>query len=153
MQAREYPPAVIARFWTKVHAPKLTACWEWTASRRNGYGQFGVSADAIVPAHRFAYEYLVGPIPEGLVIDHLCRNPACVNPRHLEPVSSGENVLRGESPQACNARKTHCKHGHEFTPENTYVDRGSRRHCKVCRARRTREFNARLGSELGSECP
>lgn len=85
-------------------------------------------------AHRVMYEILVGPIPEGLVIDHLCRNRRCVNPEHLEPVSMHENIMRGNGTFAVNARKTHCIHGHEFTPENTYFKNGKHpgRQCRKC---------------------
>ncbi|TDD77726.1 HNH endonuclease [Actinomadura rubrisoli] len=84
-----------------------------------------------VVVHRFVYESLVGPIPEGLVLDHLCRVRACCNPAHLEPVTDRVNILRGASITAANARKTHCDHGHEFTSQNTYRHRG-RRLCRAC---------------------
>ncbi len=88
----------------------------------------------LVNAHRFAYELLVGLIPVGLQIDHLCRNPSCCNPTHMEPVLPTENLRRGFSPSALNARKTHCKHGHEFTEENTYIRPSTSgwRVCKEC---------------------
>jgi len=118
-----------SRFWAKVqYSP---GCWEWTAHRdRGGYGKFGM--DAVVSyAHRVAYGLLIGPIPEGLVLDHLCRNPPCVNPDHLEPVTIGENVRRGRA-RVRNAVKTNCPQGHEYTEENTYLyDR--RRYCRACR--------------------
>jgi hypothetical protein len=93
-------------------------------------------------AHRIMYQWLVGPIPDGLVIDHLCRNRWCVTPAHMEPVTTRENVLRGEGHAAVNAAKTHCIHGHEFTPENTYRWKGSRRTCRECSRIRVR--NRRL---------
>jgi len=93
-------------------------------------------------AHRAVYEALVGPIPKGLSLDHLCRNRACVNPEHLEPVSLVENVMRGVSPHAVNARKTHCAHGHAFTAENTYMVRGERV-CRACGRERSRTYIAR----------
>ena len=105
-------------------------CWLWTGYRnRMGYGQFGRNE----PAHRVAYELLVGPIPDGLVLDHLCRNPPCVNPDHLEPVTNVENLQRGVGPSAQNARKARCKNGHEFTSENTYIrPDGGGRQCRRC---------------------
>lgn len=119
------------RFWAKVQRGGPTECWLWTASRSDGYGHFHVSR-ARMPAHRYAYELLVGPIPEGLILDHLCRVRHCVNPAHLEPVTSAENTLRGYGMPARNARKTHCKYGHEFTPENTRRTRLGRE-CRTCR--------------------
>ena len=126
------------RFWAKVSVDDTTGCWLWQGARnkRSGYGSV---ADPVKGssgyAHRFAYRELVGPIPEGLVIDHLCRVRHCVNPDHMEPVTSGENVLRGISPAAMQKRQTHCIHGHEFTPENTYEWRGHRA-CRTCAAER-----------------
>ena len=120
------------RFWQKVERRGPDDCWLWRGSLTNGgYGHFSV-ANKPVMAHRWAYEQEIGPIPDSLTLDHLCRTRACVNARHLEPVTGKENILRGFSPSAQNARKTHCKRGHEFTPQNTYVGRGSERKCRVC---------------------
>ncbi len=118
------------RFWSKVE--KTESCWIWTGYKdKLGYGRFGKDRP-----YRFAYTLLVGPIPPGLSLDHLCRNPSCVNPAHLEPVTHRTNVLRGINPMAQEARQMHCKRGHEFTPENTRLYRGHR-YCRACDRERT----------------
>ena len=111
-------------------------CWEWTGGRnREGYGYTTVGRRQW-KAHRVVWEALIGPIPEGMTIDHLCRNKACVNPDHLETVSSVDNVLRGYSPQAKHARKTRCSKGHAF------VQYGSQRVCRTCANERHRRYRA-----------
>ena len=133
------PPLV--RFWAKVnkgavseYAPHLGACWLWVGGKRNGYGRFGVTHGVGVYSHRFAYELLIGPIPAGLTIDHLCRVLTCVNPSHLEPVTNRENVLRGVSFAALHARKTHCPQGHPYSGDNLYIAPGGRkRECRECK--------------------
>jgi len=122
-------------------------CVEWPGSLRQGYGhyqrgRFRSPTYVSKMAHRHVYEECIGLIPEGLHLDHLCRNTKCVNPNHLEAVSPRENMLRGVSPAARNAVKTHCSRGHEFNEENTY-HHGKGRHCKECRRRLNREYNAR----------
>jgi HNH endonuclease len=119
---------------TRVNIDPRTICWEWQRARQgDGYGHISV-AKRLVRAHRLSYEIFRGPIPDGLTLDHLCRNRACVNPHHLEPVTCRENILRGESPFALRARKTHCPLGHEYTPANTYVSKRGGRDCRLCRA-------------------
>lgn len=171
-----------AKFWSHVDRGGDGNCWLWTGTlKSNGYASFyagGGRGASKVYAHRYAYELLVGPIPTGSEIDHLCRTRHCVNPEHLEPVTHAENMRRGEGFAGRNVRKetcpnghpldgvlpnghrfcstcrprrgkgqlikTHCKHGHEFTPENTYLDpAGKGRACQPCRLRRTRESNER----------
>jgi HNH endonuclease len=106
-----------------------TSCWEWTGTvDSGGYAQISVNSTTRL-AHRLSYELFKGPIPQGLDLDHLCRNLRCINPDHLEPVTAKENVHR--SP-IHNASKTHCPKGHEYTPDNIYWD--SRHHGRKCRA-------------------
>lgn len=111
-------------------------CWIYAGYKApSGYGQVYIeSRKGPAMAHRLVYEALVGEIPEGLHLDHLCRNRACVNPDHLEPVTRKVNILRGESPFALNSRRTHCVKGHELTSDNIYhrKDRNTRE-CKACR--------------------
>lgn len=123
-------PRDLLRFWAKVSV--TDDCWLWIgAISSTGYGNFWLSG-RYISAHRASYEYAVGPIPDGLHIDHLCRVRQCVNPSHLEPVTQRENTLRGETLPAANARKTHCLRDHPFTPENTYVSSAGRS-CLTCR--------------------
>lgn len=135
----------MARFFAKVD--KTEGCWLWTGGvSSHGYSHFWLDGRTVT-GHWFAYDRLVGPVPAGLQLDHLCRVKRCVNPAHLEAVTAQVNTHRGvHAPEVAAARiarkgnytKTHCKWGHEFTPENTYIHptRGTR-HCRVCAARRS----------------
>jgi hypothetical protein len=119
-------------------------CWQWQGNLSDrGYGLLTADRRAW-RAHRFAYEVFVGPIPEGLTIDHLCRNRACVNPAHLEPVTHRTNVLRSASSiTGANIRKTHCPQGHPYDDENTYVVPSTRgRMCIICIRARSRRSAA-----------
>jgi hypothetical protein len=121
------------RFMEKTHMDPETGCLEWTAHRnRKGYGKFQAQRTVSVSAHRYIYEMLVGPIPKGLQIDHLCRNRACVNISHMEVVTLRENVRRGTSGQF-QRNKTQCPQGHPYEGENLYVDARGARHCRTCR--------------------
>ena len=115
------------RFWSKVDKDGPGGCWVWMAGRSaQGYGRFWIDGDTRA-AYRVAYEVLVGPVPDGLQLDHLCRNRACVNPGHLEPVTVVTNVMRGVS----------------FAAENTYIDRRGRRLCRECQRARQRAWQIR----------
>lgn len=125
--------ATSERFFAKVKSTEPHQCWLWTAATRNGYGWFRSDTGKNTGAHRWSYEYHVGPIPEGLVIDHLCRVRHCVNPAHLEPVTPLENTRRGFSPSQLHRVKTHCYQGHPFSPSNTFISSEGWRVCLTCR--------------------
>lgn len=128
-------------------------CWIWVgaitqanAKSSGGYGLYSFKGKLEL-AHRFAYKLLVGEIPKGLTLDHLCRVRNCVNPEHLEPVTIRENTLRGDTIPARNAKKTHCKYGHPFSLENTLLLSRGERVCKTCdRARQIKYLASKLGS-------
>ena len=118
-------------------------CWFWEGalSTDKRYGRLHATGVGEQLAHRVSYRVFVGPIPEGMTLDHLCGQSRCVNPAHLEPVSLRENIMRGSGICAQHARQTHCKRGHEFTPENTYRYADGRRGCRTCqRANRRRHY-------------
>lgn len=135
MRAEHFADQIPDRFLTKI-VMREDGCWSWIGnSDRHGYGLFKYDRRQRL-VHRVAYELFVDAIPEGLEIDHLCRNRLCVNPSHLEPVPHLENMLRSPHFQGSgsgNPRKTACCKGHEFTPENTRYERSGRRYCRECK--------------------
>lgn len=129
-------PPVIERFREKYTVDAESGCWLWHGCTiPAGYGAMKIDGE-MVGAHRWAYERFIGPIPDGMVIDHLCRTRNCVNPQHMEPVSNVKNVMRGNGIGARNSRKTHCKHGHPFAGDNLIIEKrgGGRtgRRCRQC---------------------
>jgi HNH endonuclease len=123
------PPKIASRI------QKTNGCWVWTGSLTvQGYGRMFIKERGTTDyAHRIVYKLLVGPIPEGLTIDHLCRNKLCVNPEHLETVSARTNILRGYGPAARNARKKRCHKGHILSGKNVMIVRGgTKRQCRKC---------------------
>lgn len=114
------------RFWSKTTQSEPDACILWTGSISvEGYGQFGRNRRLVI-AHRYAYEIAFGRIPEGLQLHHLCGERRCVNPDHLEALSCADHRRRHKG------WKTHCPHGHRYTPENTVATKTSRR-CLTCK--------------------
>jgi len=148
------------RFWKKVdkNGPvilhDLGPCWIWTGGKDyHGYGKFSIGSwlnqrGKDIPAHRFAYEHMVGPIPEGAELDHLCRNHSCVNPAHLEPVTHETNMQKGLAGKVNNPQtaKTHCPRGHLYD----YVNKQGKRECRICHREKTR---IRRGSLLRGKSP
>lgn len=122
----------------------MSGCWLWIGPLCGaGYGRMTIGGER-PGAHRLSYELFVGPIPEGLELDHLCRTRCCVNPDHLEPVTQRENGRRGFSAPAINARKTHCPEGHPLSGDNVRID-GHTRRCVTCyRAYRRRRWKLGL---------
>lgn len=132
--ARRVP--IAQRLWSKLDRSDPKACWVWPGGKnRKGYGviESGAPYHRPRPAHRVAYELTIGPIPEGLVIDHLCRNHSCVNPAHLEAVTIRENIMRGVNPKVLLHLARKCKRGHDLTPENSVWHKSNgKRRCREC---------------------
>ena len=145
------PPQYLDKFLNTVDFPEdyINDCWLWLNSRSKlGYGQFRLGHGYRTSAHRAAYILMVGDDIGGLDIDHLCRNPSCVNPSHLEAVTSRENTIRGTSPPATNVKKKECLRGHKYTRENTKTNKTGGRSCRECgRAKWRTYYYKRKGTE------
>jgi hypothetical protein len=146
------------RLWAKIdkggpipaHRPELGPCWLWTGrSLARGHGQITENRRHHM-VHRVVYELLIGPIPAGMTIDHICHNGSgwtagescihrrCANPAHMELATKGENVLHGQTPAAINAAKTHCARNHAFDAANTRRTKEGKRVCRTCERDRAR---------------
>lgn len=133
-----YPrPSIEERLWAKVVT--VGDCQVWTGcTQKNGYGAINIGGKRVL-VHRLSYSLYVGPLIEGLTIDHIrerCTSRACIRPDHLRQITRGENTLAGNTITATNAAKTHCPRGHPYTSENTVLDGGSRK-CRTCRRERS----------------
>ena len=130
------------RFGSRYLIDDITGCWNWTGAVSNrSYGSI-YRDGRMQKAHRVSYELSCGPVPDGLDLDHICRNRLCVNPDHLEPVTRSENLRRSPLMDR-HSKKTHCIRGHEFTSENTRMRPNGHRVCKECMRAHIRAWRAR----------
>lgn len=133
------------------YAPHLGPCWLWTAPLHKGYGRINIGKGAIRVAHRVIYEMFFGPVPDELVLDHLCRVTQCVRPTHLEPVTNVVNVERGNpNPFLTNKLKTECIRGHPFDEANTIYEEQGKRRCRACRKASNRKADMRRRNLIAS---
>jgi len=143
------------RFDERVHPEPMTGCHLWVGGSYGAYGKFGLGERGrAMLAHRFSWERRNGPVAEGLCVLHKCDTPACVNPAHLflgtRTDNSEDKMAKGRY-RSANGSKTHCKRGHEFTPENTWIDRknNNHRHCRKCLGEHSRRYHAQ---KVGRAC-
>ena len=130
---------------TKIRKEYVGRCWE--SNQRGRYTSIWSNGNNLA-GHRLAYETFIGPLSEKFQIDHLCLNKACYNPSHLEMVTPKENIARRDEDGHFNKIKNYCPYGHEYTPDNTYVCKRNRRHCRKCITRRSYERRRRIGTPV-----
>lgn len=138
----EVPERVVRKIRARA-AVSPDGCWVWLGSKSSGYGRIAWSDGRRMvysATHRAMWVASRGPIPDGLDLDHLCRNRACCNPDHLEPVTRRVNLLRGVTTPAARAKVTHCPRGHEYTPDNTLTSKRGQRSCKECTYAKNRAY-------------
>lgn len=133
------------RLFSDAEPEPNSGCWLWTGTQtsKDGHGIFQIRKGLRAVAHRVMYAAEIGPIPEGAVLDHLCRVPCCVNPAHVEPVTQRENVLRGVGPSARRARQSECIHGHPLSGVNLLIAANGGRHCRACARAAERRYRMR----------
>lgn len=131
------------RLWVRIDT--AGPCWEWAGCHVDGYGKVSTGGRTW-RIHRLVWTLLVGPVPDNLVLDHLCRNRGCCNPDHLEPVEQRQNLLRAPTVTAMWAARTHCESGHEYTPKNTRIEPDGARRCRTCRRDRARADRRRAAA-------
>ena len=140
-------PIYLERIAARYYKPGIDKCWIWMGRLVNGYGYANVGyvngKQKMIGTHRAMYELYIGQIPLNLTVDHLCRDRACGNPKHMRILTLSENLKSKNA----NAKKTHCSRGHEYTDENTYYGKqsngGPQRQCRTCGNKRQREYNAK----------
>jgi hypothetical protein len=136
------------RFWSKVQVDQVTGCWVWTRAKGGGgYGAYQLGRGiGMRGAHIVAYCALVGPVPNGLQLDHLCRNRPCCNPMHLEPVTGRENIIRGVGPGLARERLTRneCPNDHPYVDGSYWIDSRGKRRCRKCFAARQGRYKSSL---------
>lgn len=137
---------------TAIKKYRKSKCIEWTGHQNgNGYGRIYITRNKSLPAHRVVYQGIYGPIPKHLVMDHLCRNKLCINPKHLRVVTNRENVLCGVGISALNAKKTHCYKGHPLYGENLRINKKSERVCKECHKVHMKMYHAKRKLKSGGK--
>lgn len=142
----EPEPKYLKIFWGRIK--KTKKCWNYIGPiTKTKYGLMCIHARQYL-AHRISYTWLVGTLPKDKVLDHLCRNTRCVNPKHLEVVTNAENTLRGTSPLAENKRKTHCSNGHPYSGDNLMTSHQGYRNCKACRYPRNEDYKKRNRAKI-----